>query len=59
MNYLVLELHKQEPWYSNKIVGFKPLNHLLAQMHGANTIVDPRVKTRPEGHSWESNKKNT
>ena len=25
MNYLVLELHKQEPWYSNKIVGFKPL----------------------------------
>ena len=23
MNYLVLELHKQEPWYSNKIVGFK------------------------------------
>ena len=26
-------------------------------MHGANTIVDPRVKTRPERHSWESNKK--
>ena len=25
MNYLVLELHKQEPWYSNKIVGFKSL----------------------------------
>ena len=24
MNYL-LELHKQEPWYSNQIVGFKPL----------------------------------
>ena len=23
-------------------------------MHGANTIVDPRVKTCPEGHSWES-----
>ena len=23
MNYLVLELHKREPWYSNKIVGFK------------------------------------
>ena len=36
-------------------------NHyrLLAWMHGANTIVHPRVKTRPEGHSWESNKKNT
>ena len=28
-------------------------------MHGANTIVDPRVKTSQEGHSWESNKKNT
>ena len=26
-------------------------------MHGANTIVDPRMKTRSEGHSWESNKK--
>ena len=26
-------------------------------MHGANTIVDPRVKTSQEGHSWESNKK--
>ena len=25
MNYLVLELHKQEPRYSNKIVGFQPL----------------------------------
>ena len=25
MNYLVLELHKQEPWYSIKIVCFKPL----------------------------------
>ena len=62
MNYLVLELHKQEPWYSNKIVGFKPLPpgaHLLAWTHGANTIIDPRVKARPEGHSWESNKKNT
>ena len=34
-------------------------NFSLAWMHGANTIVDPRVKTRPEGHSWESNKKNT
>ena len=26
-------------------------------MHGENTIVDPRVKTRPEGHSWESKKR--
>ena len=25
INYLVLELHKQEPWYSIKIVCFKPL----------------------------------
>ena len=57
MNYLVLELHKQKPWYSNKIVGFKPLPLMNAWMHGANTIVDPQVKTRLEGHSWESNKK--
>ena len=26
-------------------------------MHGENRIVDPRVKTRPEGHSWESKKR--
>ena len=26
-------------------------------MHGANTIVDPRVKTSQERHSWETNKK--
>ena len=25
-------------------------------MHGENTIVDPRVKTHPDGHSWESKK---
>ena len=28
--------------------------HLLAWMHGANIIVAPRVKTRPEGHSWSN-----
>ena len=26
-------------------------------MHGENTIVDPRVKTRPEGHSLGIEKK--
>ena len=56
MNYLVLELHKQEPWYSNKIVGFKPLP-LIWVNAWSKYNVDPRVKTRPEGHSWGSNKK--
>ena len=56
MNYLVLELYKQEPWYSNKIVGFKPLP-LIGVNAWSIYNVDPRVKTRPEGHSWESNKK--
>ena len=58
MNYLVLELHKQEPWYSNKIVGFKALP-LIGANAWSKYNVDPRVKTRLEEHSCESNKKNT
>ena len=56
MNYLVLELHKQEPWYSNKIVGFKPLPLIGVNAWSKYNCQSP-VKTRPEGHSWELNKK--
>ena len=56
--YLVLELHKQEPWYSNNIVGFKPLPPTGANGWSKYNCRSPS-EIRPEGHSWESNKKNT
>ena len=56
MNYLVLELHEQEPWYSNKIVGFKPLPLIGVNAWNKYNCRSPS-ENRPEGHSWESNKK--
>ena len=56
VTYLVLELHKQEVWYSNKIVGFKPLPLIGVNAWNKYNCRSPS-ENRPEGHSWESNKK--
>ena len=43
--FLVLELHKQEPWYSNKTVGFKPLP-LIGVNAWSKYNVDPGQTSR-------------
>ena len=45
MNNLVLELHKQEPWYLNKIVGFK---RAYGKAGIWNPEPEPETETQPE-----------